>query len=267
MSDPVTAQPTPVPEPTAPTTSGGPAARNVAFRVSRSKGGQAPHHDTFQVPVEARTTVLDALVSIRRHQDPTLTLRHSCFHASCGTCAMRVNGSDVLACVTNVRALGGDTVTVDPIANAGAVVSDLVVDMSALFARYTPMGRPLIRESELVRGAAPAAGIDQPERFEDCIECGICMSACPISATDQRYLGPAALAAAWRVVAEPRSSDAERAMALADVEHGIWRCHTAFECTEACPSNVDPAGAIMRLRRQAARRRFRGLLGGARSER
>ena len=100
--------------------------RTVTFHVSRSKRGEPPHRQAFQVPVEPRTTVLDAMIHIRRHQDPTLTLRHSCFHASCGTCAMRVNGREGLACVTSVEELGGDNVTVDPIANAGAVVSDLV---------------------------------------------------------------------------------------------------------------------------------------------
>jgi len=245
----------------------GAGTRTVTFHVSRSKRGEDPHRQSFEVPVEARTTVLDAMISIRRHQDPTLTLRHSCFHASCGTCAMRINGREGLACVTNVEELGGDTVTVDPIANAGAVISDLVSDMSAMFGHYAPMERPLVRPSELGPGSRPAEGVAELERFEDCIECGICVSVCPISATDARYLGPAALAAAWRVVVDPRTADAERAMALADVDHGIWRCHTAFECTEACPSNVDPAGAIMNLRRAATRRRLRGLLGGSRSER
>lgn len=245
----------------------GAGTRTVTFHVSRSKRGEQPHRQAFQVPVEARTTVLDAMIHIRRHQDPTLTLRHSCFHASCGTCAMRINGREGLACVTSVEELGGDSVTVDPIANAGAVVSDLVSDMSAMFGSYAPMERPLVRPSELGPGSRPAEGVAELERFEDCIECGICVSVCPISATDARYLGPAALAAAWRVVIDPRTSDAARAMALADVDHGIWRCHTAFECSEACPSNVDPAGAIMNLRRAATRRRLRGLLGGSRSER
>jgi len=182
----------------------------VTFRVSRSRRGEHPHLDTFQVPVESRTTVLDGLISIRRHQDPTLTLRHSCFHASCGTCAMRVNGREVLACVTRLEELGGTTVTVEPIANAGAVISDLVVDMAEFFARYAPMGRPLVRESELGPGSRPAVGIERLERFEDCIECGICVSACPISATDSRYLGPAALAAAWSAPGSAGEESTER---------------------------------------------------------
>ncbi len=239
----------------------------ATFRVFRFKAGDpAPHHDRFVVEIGPATSVLDALVAIRRFQDPTLLLRHSCFHASCGTCAMRVSGRDVLACVTNVRALGAAEVTVEPLVNAGTLVADLVVDMAPFYERLNQADRPLVRASEGAMGSVPAEGVPALTRFESCIECGICLSACPISATDSRYLGPAALAAAWRVVAEPRSSSAKRALAIADVEHGIWRCHTAFECSEACPSNVDPAGAIMQLRRRAIGERVRSVF-GRRSER
>ena len=86
-------------------------------------------------------------------------------------------------------------------------------------------------------------------RFESCIECGLCVSACPIAGSDPRYAGPAALAAAWRSLEEPRQSSRTDLITLVDAEKGVWRCHAAFECTEVCPSNVDPAGAIMSLRR------------------
>jgi succinate dehydrogenase / fumarate reductase iron-sulfur subunit len=235
----------------------------TTFRVFRYKAGDpGAHHDRFEVDVTPQMSVLDALVAIRRFHDPTLTLRHSCFHASCGTCGMRVNGRDVLACVTNVRALGASEVTVEPLANAGSVVADLVVDMEPFYERFNAFERPLIRDSELPAGSVPAEGVAAAGRLENCIECGICVSACPISATDARYIGPAALAAAWRVVAEPRTSSAERALAMADVEQGIWRCHTAFECTEACPADVDPAGAIMQLRRRAIGRKITSVFGG-----
>ncbi len=233
---------------------------SVRFRVHRYKQGDATSHfDGFEVPVGQRTTVLDGLVAIRNGQDPSLTLRHSCFHASCGTCGMRVNGREVLACVTNVRELGTDEVVVEPLSNA-PLVSDLVVDMSEFYARFNAAQRPLVRESELVPGATPAEGVAYANRYEDCIECGICVSACPITATDPLYLGPAALAAADRVIEEPRGSDVPWAFRIADDEHGAWRCHTAFECTEACPSNVDPAGHIMHLRRALT---FGGRAGAA----
>ncbi len=236
-------------------------SETVTFRVQRFKQGDpASHYDTFQESTDPRTTVLDVLTRIRRVEDPTLTLRHSCFHASCGTCGMKVNGREVLACVTNVRELGTDEVVVQPLDNA-PLVSDLVVDMGPFYARFNAIDRPLVRESELVPGSHPAEGIPHAERYEDCIECGICLSACPIAATDPEYLGPAALAAADRLREEPRGQQVPPALRLADDPHGAWRCHVAFECSEACPSNVDPAGHIMSLRRSLTGRRWRALRG------
>ena len=244
-----------------------PKVKDVRFRVFRWKQGDAaPHHDEFSVPIGKPSTVLDALTQIRVRQDSSLNLRHSCCHASCGTCGMRVNGKDVLACVTNVADLGADIVTVEPLLNA-PVVSDLVVDMSEFYEAFNPMDRPLVRSSEKIPEAGVPEGLAEYQRYEDCLECGICVSACPVASTDPHYLGPAALAAAFRVLEEPRGADPKRDLRLADDEHGIWRCHVAFECTEACPSGVEPARAIMALRRKAVGARLARLgfgKGGAR---
>lgn len=241
------------------------ASRSIRFRVFRYKDGdEAAHFDTFDVDAGPRTTVLDGLVAIRNTQDPTLTLRHSCFHASCGTCGMRVNDREVLACVTGLDELGDGEVKVEPIANQ-SLVSDLVTDMADFYDRFNAIDRPLVRDSEFLAESTAPDGIDDYERYEDCIECGLCVSACPVVSTDARYLGPAGLAAAWRVVEEPRGLDARGVLGLVDDPQGIWRCHTAFECTEVCPSNVDPARSIMLLRRQAVGQRFRGLFGNSRN--
>ena len=118
--------------------------RTVLLKVFRyGPADQAPRYDQFRVPVGPRTTVLDALLAVRRRQDPSLTLRHSCLHGSCGTCGMRVNGREVLACVTRLDGLG-DPVVVEPLAGA-PVVGDLVVDMENLYRRLEPAGRPLVR--------------------------------------------------------------------------------------------------------------------------
>jgi succinate dehydrogenase / fumarate reductase iron-sulfur subunit len=240
-------------------------SRTARFRVHRRRAGEnAPRYDSFEVPVGDDTTVLEALVAIRRGQDPGLTFRHSCFHASCGTCAMRVNGREGLACVTKVGRAA--EVTVEPLANF-PVVSDLVVEMDPFYDDFEQTGRALVRASESVPGSHPPEGVDAATRYEDCIECGICVSACPIAGTDPSYLGPATLAAAWRTYAEPRETMPLAALRLADDEHGIWRCHVAYECSEACPSNVDPAGSIMRLRRVAVAARFRRAFGFGREGR
>lgn len=232
-------------------------ARTTRLIVSRRKEGDDPgalRYDTFDVAVGPRATILDALVTVRREQDPSLTFRHSCFHASCGTCGMRVNGTEGLACVTPVPA--GGEVTVEPLGNL-PVVSDLVVNMDVFYDDFDDAGRPLVRSSEKIPGAERAEGIDELERYEDCIECGICLSACPVAGSDPRYVGPAALAAAWRVVEEPRGLDPGPVVRLMDDEQAAWRCHLAWECSEACPSGVDPAVAIMRLRRSAVGARAR----------
>jgi succinate dehydrogenase / fumarate reductase iron-sulfur subunit len=134
--------------------------------------------------------------------------------------------------------------------------------MVDFYAKFNAIGLALVRDSDWLPDAAEPAGIDSYNRFENCIECGLCLSACPIVASDPRYLGPAALAAAWRAVEEPRGLDPEAVLRLTDDPQGSWRCHVAFECSEACPSNVDPAGKIMLLRRRQAAERLRSIFGG-----
>jgi succinate dehydrogenase / fumarate reductase iron-sulfur subunit len=237
--------------------------RTVVLKVFRSgPADKAPRYDQFRMPAGPRTTVLDALLAIRRRQDPSLALRHSCLHGSCGTCGMRVNGREVLACVTRLDELD-DPVVVEPLAGA-SVAGDLVVNMEHVYQRLEPVGRPLVRASERAGKndgkASPGPVLEGLERFEDCIECGLCLSACPV-AGDPRFLGPAALAAAERVLAEPRGADPKAVLGLVDDAHGAWRCHAAFECSSVCPAGVDPGGAIMRLRGRLLQDRLPRLLG------
>ena len=224
----------------------GPAIETRRFRVFRFKrGDDRPHYETYEVPVGPRTTVLEALRWIQLHHDRSLALRHSCFHASCGTCGLRVNEREGLGCVTPVRDLGRE-ITVEPMANL-PVLTDLVVDMQELYARFPPE-HPLIRASEFLDEAEAPEGIDGYERYEDCIECGLCLSACPVVVTADAYVGPAALAWAERVVEEPRGAEVVNLLTWADQPDGAWRCHAIFECTEACPAGVNPAARIMSLR-------------------
>ena len=226
------------------------------FRIYRYRRDDRPaRSETFEAPVGPSTSVLEALRWIRTHRDPSLAIRHSCFHASCGTCGVRVNGREALACVTMVADLPSGDVTVEPMANI-PVLADLVVDMTSFVERF-PSPHPSLRPSELLTSAQTPEGIDGYERFEDCIECGLCLSACPVAATDDTYVGPAALAYAQRVLETP-GADREAILAWADGDSAAWRCHAAFECTEACPSNVRPAQRIMALRRELLRARGDG---------
>lgn len=235
--------------------------RPITFKVLRYKPGEIdpPRYDTYQVDVDPRMTVIDALEEIRTAQDSTLLYRHSCHHASCGTCAMKANGRDILSCVTNVLELGTNTVVIEPL---GVLphIADLVVDMTFFADHFEPAGMKLIRKSEFIPEAGTPDGIAEYTRYEDCLECGACISACPVTNTDPDFMGPAGLAAIYRALVKGDEIPA-KLYELADCDHGAWRCHTGWECTAVCPSDVDPAGLLVALRRKLVGYKIRRLFG------
>ncbi len=251
---------------------------DVTLQIFRYKAGETPHYDTFTVQVADTAHVIDAIDAVWAAHDRTLTFRRACHHSSCGTCGLLIDGIEKLPCITRVTDVwdGRDVnrpLRLDPLRNF-PIVSDLVVDVSGFFQRMSASSMGITCDSEprlplsvddLPEGVHPEA-VELPDnlprfnRFENCIECGLCMSACPTIASDDRFLGPAGLAAIYR--AREKTDDpqeAARLLALVDGEHGIWRCHSAFECTEACPQAVDPAGKIMALRRELTAQRFKKL--------
>ena len=163
------------------------------FRVHRFKRDGSPAHvEEHDVPVEDRTTVLEALRWIQLHRDRTLALRHSCFHASCGTCGVRVNGRERLACVTPLAEVSGShghrRAHREP---AGAERPRRRHDVVRRDGSPRPMR--IVRESEFLPEAEMPDDLGGFVRFEDCIECGLCLSACPVAATDdtlRRARGP-----------------------------------------------------------------------------
>jgi succinate dehydrogenase iron-sulfur subunit len=220
-----------------------PTRRLRIFRYKRgSRAGE--HFELFDVPLRPRMTLLDALLWIKRHVDPNLAVRHSCLHASCGMCGMQADGREGLACVTAMDDLD-DGATIEPLANL-PVLTDLVSDMREFQQRF-PVHHPVLRTSE-EPASRPAEGHATDVRFEDCIECGLCLSACPVVATAPGYLGPAALAAAQRLREEPRGADPAEVLVWAAQPDGVWSCHAAWECTQACPSGLNPAARIMDIR-------------------
>lgn len=211
---------------------------SVTVRIRRRQGWQ-----DYAVILPAYSYILDALEEIGK-ADPSLLFQHACHHASCGSCGLRVNGRERLACITPIAEVirPQQPVRLEPLRNF-PVIGDLLVDFTQFMIKLDSIDMPLVQQAE-----ATPAGVPLYTRFENCIECGLCLSACPIAGSDPSYAGPAALAAGWRSIEEPRGRDSSGLLELVDDEHGVWRCHAAFECTEVCPSNVDPAGKIMSLR-------------------
>ncbi len=227
------------------------AERTFTLRILRGRSGGKARFETYRVRLPERAYVLDAVEQIWAEQDPTLLFRRACHHASCGTCGARINGREALMCVTPLADFPEERpIQLEPLRNL-PWYGDLLVDPRPFAARMEEVDFPLIRRAE----APPEEGIPPEElegwlRFEDCIECGLCVSACPVAGSDPYYLGPAALAAVARLLEEPRGRDPEALLRLIDDEHGLWRCHGAMECTAVCPSSVDPAGRIGALRRR-----------------
>jgi succinate dehydrogenase/fumarate reductase iron-sulfur protein len=207
------------------------------LRVYRVNSGDGDSHfDEFDVPNEAGTTLLEALRWIQLNHDRSLSLRHSCLHASCGTCGVRVNGREELACVCDL-AEHGDDIRVEPLANL-PTLTDLVVDMRPFYDRLPK--RPLIRVSETPRTDHRFV------RLEDCLECALCVSACPVVANG--FAGPAALAAA------ARSSERDDVLAWINGPEGVWQCTTCMACVDRCPAGLDPMGSIVDMRRALVER-------------
>jgi succinate dehydrogenase / fumarate reductase iron-sulfur subunit len=172
---------------------------------------------------------------------------------------MVVNGLEKLTCITPLREVtqDGGVLRVEPLRNF-PVVSDVVVDMGSFYSRMEQVkAKSVLPSEEAGRIGGPVAAEKETEsiRLSDCIECGLCMSACPIMAATPTYLGPAVLAGA-----QQRDVSKDPALlALVDSEDGVWRCHSAYECTAVCPSHVEPGWRIMDLRKQVIKERFRRL--------
>lgn len=246
----------------------------VPVKIFRCQAGGAPRYERYRVAVPEDANVIDVIEAVWR-QDQTLMFRHACHHASCGTCAVRVNGYEKLPCIVPVReALAGGQaeMLIEPLRNF-PLVGDLVVDVAGFFQKQAASGMLITRAAELSVAGQPyqrapvinAAGQweERPyNRFENCIECGICVSACPTMSATDRFFGPAGLAAVRRAVQEtPDPRRRSLLLAVADGDHGVWQCHSAYECSEACPQDVDPAGAIMALRRELTIRKLKALFG------
>jgi len=235
---------------------------NITYVITRKKGDGQSHQQSFAVEVDPDEYVLDGIERIWAFHDRSLIFRHACHHSTCGACGMRVNGVEKLTCITTIRSVthNGGTLNVEPLRNF-PVISDLVVDMGAFYqrlddAQFTQVaplpdtGLPYERDEDTRN--------PEYERLVDCIECGCCVSACPIATTTSTYVGPAVLAAlehSYRQTGDISLLD------LADGEDGVWRCHSAFECSAVCPSNVDPGWRIMNLRRKVIGNRVRRFFG------
>ena len=222
---------------------------DVELRIQRfdPETDQAPHWQSFTVPVEPMDRVLDVLMRAKEQFDGSLTFRRSCAHGVCGSDALMINGRNRLACKLRVEQLGR-TITVAPLPGL-PIVKDLVVDMEGFFGKYRSV-MPFLVAAEPEGSGERLQSAEQRAVYDDttkCILCAACTTSCPSFWAEPEYVGPAAIVNAHRFIFDSRDEAAhERLEILAD-EDGVWRCRTTFNCVEACPRGINITKAILEV--------------------
>jgi succinate dehydrogenase iron-sulfur subunit len=235
-------------------------AKEFTLRLRRydPESGEAPYWAEHTIKLEPHRSVLEAILQAKARFDGSIGIRCSCKAAICGSCGVRVNGQPGLACHTHLdEALltsADGVIEVEPMGNM-PVIKDLIVDMDAVhwkkIQRVTPwlINKQPIPEREYIVDRESMVDVTQSMA---CIQCGACVSDCLSMEVDPLFIGPAALAKAYRFVGDPRDAQQyERLKDLAEDPHGLYDCTHCFKCIEACPKGVAPMSQIMRLRRRA----------------
>ena len=235
--------------------------KNVIFRILRGtiiNDKLVQQTQDFEVPYDASTTVLLALEWIKGEVDGTLTFRRSCRASICGSCGMYINGRSRLACKTkitdllegneakNIAAAKSHVIEVGPQRNQ-PVLKDLVVDISPFYEKVKALD-PFVQDGPEKDEHVSKDSFSQVNMVSNCIMCGNCYSDCTAMVETPDFFGPAALAKAYRFVADPREGHKTERLKELSEKNGIWDCTRCNMCIDACPKGVAPMEAIVKLR-------------------
>ena len=189
-------------------------------------------------------TLLELLKEIKTTQDNTLTFSSGCRSSVCGSCSMRVNDREVLACTYKVQ--DGDRV--EPLRNV-PIIRDLVVDMDR---SYSFNAKAKAWQKTISEGVEVTQEDEKVNEVQsDCILCGSCYSACPVYAVNEEFLGPFALTRVWRYASDKREEDDKSKIDTIQT-NGVWDCTLCNECTIVCPQGISSKSDIEKLRSKSA---------------
>jgi len=221
------------------------------FRYNPEKD-KKPYYKTYRLEADPTDRVLDILEKVKGYQDGTLSFRRSCAHGICGSDSMRINGVNKLACKALVRDVG-TRMTIEPILGL-KVIKDLIVDMEPFFENYRSV-KPWFINDEPEPAQERYQSSEDRERFDDttkCILCACCTTSCPSFWANDKYLGPSALVNAHRFIFDSRDKAAAERLKIVNDLFGVYRCHTIFNCTVACPREIQVTKAIGELKKAIA---------------
>ncbi len=211
------------------------------------------HYETYKVEAEPTDRVLDLLEYVKGYIDGTLSFRRSCAHGVCGSDAMRINGVNYLACKVLVKDIGSSKFTIEPLLGL-SVIKDLIVDMEPFFDHFRSM-MPYLINDETPPATERLQSPEERERFDDttkCILCAACTTSCPSYWANDKYVGPAAIVYAHRFIFDSRDRAAAERLNILNDQFGVYRCHTIFNCTLACPRDIQITTAIGEVKRAIA---------------
>ena len=240
---------------------------DMNIRVKRQNveipGQDKPYWETFALKdVDPTDRLLEMLHRIKWEQDGTLSFRRSCAHGVCGSDAMRINGVNALACKVLVRDVGRE-VSVEPITGL-PVLKDLIVDMEPFFAHYREVMPFFVNDDPV-----PADGRERLQMQSDkdkiddttkCILCAACTTSCPSYWANDKYVGPAAIVQAHRFIFDTRDQASKERVDILAEPNGVWRCRTIYNCTPACPRDIQVTKAIGEVKLAAARGKTEGIV-------
>jgi succinate dehydrogenase / fumarate reductase iron-sulfur subunit len=212
-----------------------------------------PRYHTYHVEAEPTDRVLDVLEKIKGYQDGSLSFRRSCAHGICGSDAMRINGMNRLACKTLIKDLHTDKIVIEPLLGL-PLIKDLIVDMKPFFENYQRV-MPYLVNNEPAPLRERLQSPEERERYDDttkCILCAACTTSCPSFWSNGQYVGPAAIVNAHRFIFDSRDRAAGERLRILSDQFGVYRCHTIFNCTLACPREIQITKAIGEVKRAIA---------------
>ena len=219
--------------------------------------GANPRLDTFEIDTTTcGEMILDVIIKIKAEIDPTLTFRRSCREGVCGSCAMNINGTNTLACISTLSDYDGD-IFLYPLPHMD-VVKDLVPDMNKFYAQYASIEPWIKTVSSAPVGEERKQSIENRKKLDglyECILCACCSTSCPSYWWNgDKYLGPASLLQAYRWVEDSRDEHTGERLDKLNDAFALYRCHTIMNCTQTCPKGLNPAKAISGIKAKIAKK-------------
>ena len=211
---------------------------------------ERPRFQTYQVPCQEEWVVLDAINYVKDRIDPSVSYRWSCHMAVCGSCGMQIDGEPTLSCKAFIRDYP-DRIRIEPLENF-PIERDLVVVMDDFMEKLKSVRPYVIPKEE--RSVDEGEYLQTPMQLKTfkqhsmCINCMLCYAACPQVGLSEEFIGPAALALAHRYNLDSRDQGRSARSDIVASHEGVWECSFVGACSEVCPKDVDPAGAIQQMK-------------------